>query len=173
MDPSQAYRASKTLAEKAAWSFLSSESPASFDIATVNPPLIFGPVIHQITSAKALNTSVAAFYAYLQGTKSSSDAQAAAGSYVDVRDVARIHVEALCTPEAGGKRFLVSSSSFSYNDLLFELQASEEGHKLLEGEFPKAVKGEMGKESPRQNRIETKRARETFGWQPIATDKML
>jgi hypothetical protein len=41
VDPSQAYRASKTLAEKAAWKFLeehTKDGKAPFDLATVNPP---------------------------------------------------------------------------------------------------------------------------------------
>jgi nucleoside-diphosphate-sugar epimerase len=38
-DPSTGYRASKTLAEKAAWKFVEGEKP-NFDIATINPPLV-------------------------------------------------------------------------------------------------------------------------------------
>jgi len=38
------YRASKTFAEKAAWEFVEKEKP-NFTIATINPPLVFGPVV--------------------------------------------------------------------------------------------------------------------------------
>ena len=56
-----AYRASKTLAEKAAWAFLEEhtvDGKAPFAISTINPPLVFGPIIHQCESAKSLNTYV-------------------------------------------------------------------------------------------------------------------
>jgi nucleoside-diphosphate-sugar epimerase len=40
-DPSTGYRASKTLAEKAAWKFVEEEKP-NFTISTINPPLVSG-----------------------------------------------------------------------------------------------------------------------------------
>ncbi len=52
-----AYRASKTMAERAAWEFVETHKP-SWDLVTVNPPLVFGPIIHQVNSAEKLNTSV-------------------------------------------------------------------------------------------------------------------
>lgn len=76
---------------------------------SVNPPLIFGPVIHQIKNAESLNTSVGAWYQYLIGNKKDEDATNASGMLVDVRDVAQIHVNSLTTAEAGGQRFVVSN----------------------------------------------------------------
>ena len=38
-DPVTGYRASKTLAERAAWQFVDDEKP-NFTIATINPPLV-------------------------------------------------------------------------------------------------------------------------------------
>lgn len=38
--PVVAYGVSKTLAEKAAWGFIKEKNP-SFDLATVNPPMIY------------------------------------------------------------------------------------------------------------------------------------
>lgn len=109
VDGGQAYRASKTLAERAAWKYVESEKP-SFDITTIQPPLIFGPVIHQVPSPDKLNTSVNNFYQFLVGKKSAEDAQAGFGSFVDVRDVAKIHVESLLNDKAGNERFLVATS---------------------------------------------------------------
>lgn len=63
----------------------------------------------QCKSPESLNTSIAAFWAYLNGNKSDEDATQPAGMYVDVRDVAKCHVDALATPEAGNKRFCVSA----------------------------------------------------------------
>lgn len=42
--PVSAYRASKTFAEKASWDFLEKEKP-NFSIATINPPMVFGPIV--------------------------------------------------------------------------------------------------------------------------------
>lgn len=55
-NPSLGYRASKTFAEKAAWEFVEKEKP-NFTLATMNPPLVFGPVNHHLGSLKNLNTS--------------------------------------------------------------------------------------------------------------------
>jgi nucleoside-diphosphate-sugar epimerase len=73
-----AYRASKTLAERAAWDFIEKEKP-QFDLVTVNPPFVLGPVIHQITKPDSLNTSVAAWYACLTGKKTADEVK---GPYV-------------------------------------------------------------------------------------------
>jgi hypothetical protein len=35
------------LAERAAWEFVETNKPG-WDIATINPPLVFGPIIHQV-----------------------------------------------------------------------------------------------------------------------------
>jgi nucleoside-diphosphate-sugar epimerase len=44
-----AYSAGKTFAEKAAWDFLAGKNPA-FDIAVINPPMVFGPVVSSFSS---------------------------------------------------------------------------------------------------------------------------
>jgi nucleoside-diphosphate-sugar epimerase len=42
--PATGYRASKTFAERAAWDFVEKEKP-NFTITTINPPLVFGPIV--------------------------------------------------------------------------------------------------------------------------------
>lgn len=111
-DPSAGYRASKTFAEKAAWEFVEKEKP-NFDIVTINPPLVLGPVVHYLNSLDAINTSNARVRDLIQGKY--KDGIPASGVYlwVDVRDVALAHVKALDTPEAGGKRFFVTAGHFT------------------------------------------------------------
>lgn len=46
--PADAYRASKTLAEKAAWKFVEDNKP-KWDLVTLCPPLVLGPIMHQVT----------------------------------------------------------------------------------------------------------------------------
>ncbi|POY72851.1 hypothetical protein BMF94_4106 [Rhodotorula taiwanensis] len=164
-EASQSYRASKTLAERAAWKFVEEEKP-QFDITTIQPPLIFGPVIHQVPSPDKLNTSVNNFYQFLVGNKSAEDAQNGFGSYVDVRDVAKIHVESLLNDHAGNQRFLVATTDSSYQPLLdtYFNNASDD----LKSAFPKAQQGKPGNSKPKANTIDTSKAQKTFNWKPIA-----
>lgn len=46
-NPAMGYRASKTFAEKAAWEFIEKEKP-NFTLSTINPPLVFGPIVRTI-----------------------------------------------------------------------------------------------------------------------------
>ena len=71
--PPEAYRASKVKAERAAWEFVEKEKP-QFDIVTIMPPLVFGPIEQQVDSPESLNTSVAQWWAYLNGEKSADGA---------------------------------------------------------------------------------------------------
>lgn len=48
-NPSAGYRASKTYAEKAAWEFVEKEKP-NFTLSTINPPLVFGPIVSYVTA---------------------------------------------------------------------------------------------------------------------------
>ncbi|KAL8276994.1 hypothetical protein RQP46_010629 [Phenoliferia psychrophenolica] len=171
-DAFHSYRASKTLAEKAAWKFVddhTKDGVPPFDIATINPPLIFGPVLHDIKSASALNTSVGAFYAYLTGAKKPDEAMTALGGYIDVRDVARLHIDALSTEAAGGKRFIASSGSWYYQ-LGLDVMHKPENADLL-AQFPKAIEGHPHATAPVQNILDASRARDMFSWTPIPLEK--
>lgn len=106
-----AYRGSKKFAELAAWDFVKERKPA-FDIVTLCPPMTFGPIAHPISSLSALNESNAMLWNVASGKEMPV---ARVPFWVDVRDLAVAHVEALFRPEAGGKRFAVSSpEKFSY-----------------------------------------------------------
>ena len=53
------YLASKTLAEKAAWEFVEkNKGKLAWDLVVLNPPYVFGPAIHEVSSPEALNTSL-------------------------------------------------------------------------------------------------------------------
>ncbi|KAG9094180.1 methylglyoxal reductase (NADPH-dependent) gre2 [Ceratobasidium sp. 370] len=110
-NPYAGYYGSKTLAEKAAWKFVETEKP-NFDLVTICPPLVHGPVLQEVTSLKALNTSSAQFYSIFNGEVKQLT-NVGVWLWVDVRDVAKAHVAALEKPEAGGRRFLVSEGTFN------------------------------------------------------------
>jgi nucleoside-diphosphate-sugar epimerase len=59
--PNNAYQASKKFAEKLAWDFMEKEKP-NFDLVTITPPMIYGPLRHSISSVKQLNESNGRIY---------------------------------------------------------------------------------------------------------------
>lgn len=115
--PATAYRASKTLAERAAWDFVRDpKNGVKFDLVTVNPPMVFGPVVHYLASLDAINTSNERVVDCLKGKWRAEGVPStgAAFIWVDVRDVAAAHVKAgLEIPEVGGKRLFVTAGMFS------------------------------------------------------------
>ena len=66
-DGGTAYCASKKFAEKAAWDFVEMEKP-NFDVATICPPMIYGPLDHD-ASLDHLNTSSSDIYRFMNGSQ--------------------------------------------------------------------------------------------------------
>ena len=91
------YVRSKTIAERAAWK-LAEEEGASEKLATVNPGAIIGPLLHRDPSF-----SLQTVQRLLKGTPG---VPRIGFSFVDVRDVADLHVKAMLAPQAGGQRFI-------------------------------------------------------------------
>lgn len=109
-----AYRGSKKFAELAAWDFLREYKPTPrFDIVALCPPMTFGPVAHPITQTSQLNESNAMLWKVASGVQPLPVARVP--FWIDVRDLALAHVEALLRPEVGGRRFIPASPErFSY-----------------------------------------------------------
>ncbi|KAE8390787.1 NAD(P)-binding protein [Aspergillus alliaceus] len=116
MDPAQTYRASKTFAEKAAWDFVEKEKP-NFDIATINPPLVLGPVVPYLNSLDAVNTSNSRISNMVRGNNKDGLPPTGTFLWVDVHDVALAHVRAIEVSEAGGQRFFLVAGLYTNKDL--------------------------------------------------------
>ena len=100
-------------AEKAAWDFVATAAPG-FDLATINNTYTFGPLPRSLAGLEATNTSNQRIRdLVLGGMRDGVPSTAPVFTFVDVRDVARAHVRALATPEAGGHRFYVVGGFFS------------------------------------------------------------
>ncbi|KAF5391121.1 hypothetical protein D9757_003042 [Collybiopsis confluens] len=117
------YRASKSLAEKAAWDFYEKhKASVSWDLVVFNPPFVFGPIIHDISSPSALGTSAGDWYNSVvkpdMGGKSLEVIGTVGGGWVDVRDIALAHALALQKEEAADQRLIISNSEFVYQDFL-------------------------------------------------------
>lgn len=111
-----AYCASKAFAERAAGEFVARERPG-FTVATVCPPMVYGPVEHDVGGGDLrgkLNTSIADIYRLMDGS-SSEPGPTGFPAFADVRDVAEAHLRAYEREEAG--RYLVTSGSFEYRDV--------------------------------------------------------
>jgi len=107
-----AYRGSKKFAELEAWNFLKNEKP-KFDIVTLCPPMTFGPVVHPVRKVQELNESNAMLWKIASGEKPLPVTRVP--FWIDVRDLAEAHVEALLRPDAGNKRYTPASPEhFSY-----------------------------------------------------------
>lgn len=121
-----AYRASKTLAERAAWDFVhqngdANGKPPKFDLVTVNPPLVFGPVVHHLASLDSINTSNERIVALVQGRWRTPDGvlpDTGNVNWVDVRDVAEAHVAAVERPELGGRRLFATAGPYCNRAIL-------------------------------------------------------
>ncbi|WFD22030.1 hypothetical protein MEQU1_000692 [Malassezia equina] len=126
-----AYCASKALAEKAAWDFMEKEKP-SFTLATINPPMVYGPSIQPSIRRANLNTSSAALYNLIND--SAEVPQGMLPPFCHVKDVATAHVRAVELPEAMGRRYLLCGGMFSVNHAL---KFIAEHYPLLQAHLPK------------------------------------
>lgn len=112
------YRASKLFAERAAWEFVEKEKP-DFDICTMCPPLVFGPIVHYLNSLSGLNTSNERFRDLIQGKFKGQDIPpSGVHIWIDVRDLAEAHVKGMELAEAGGERFFVTAGFFNNREIV-------------------------------------------------------
>ncbi|QKX62773.1 uncharacterized protein TRUGW13939_09938 [Talaromyces rugulosus] len=104
------YNVSKTQGEQTAWEFMKTHRP-KFDLTVINPDIITGPMIHPISGSGSINeTNHFAIASFIDGThKTVEDVRFPFYHFVDVRDVAQSHVDALTNPAAGSQRILLIS----------------------------------------------------------------
>ncbi len=120
------YPKSKALAEKAARSFVD-ELPQGerFDLVTVIPSVIIGPPLCGYVApsmgfgGKLLNRE----WPLLPHINM---------NFIDVRDVALVHIRAMELPQAAGKRFLVTAENLWFKDLavLFDKEFRKYGYEV-------------------------------------------
>jgi dihydroflavonol-4-reductase len=130
-----AYEKSKTLAERAAWAFMTSLGATSpMDLAIINPGVVLGPLLSKEWSTsgelvkKLLERSVPAI----------PDVHFA---MADVRDVAKAHVAAMTNPDAGGQRFLCCTNGHSLMEVAKILSSvyAVRGYRVPTRPLPKAL----------------------------------
>tara|TARA_Y100001968_G_scaffold289915_1_gene293285 strand:+ start:328 stop:1341 length:1014 start_codon:yes stop_codon:yes gene_type:complete len=98
-----AYIKSKTIAEKAAWDFLAKLNDESFSMTTINPGMVFGPLLSNDIdgiSAGLITKMITGKYPALPDIYF---------TVVDVRDVAKLHVQSLTNQDSDYKRIIAAS----------------------------------------------------------------
>jgi nucleoside-diphosphate-sugar epimerase len=164
------YYKSKTLAERAAWSFA---AETGLELAVINPGMILGPILGTETG-----TSVGLVQGLLTGRYPAlPDFRV---PVVDVRDVAAAHVSALTVPEAAGERFIIGGAALSMKDIATVLRRDfpTYARKLPKFVLPnwmaglasrfdpglKLIVGELGRDA----RVSSDKARRVLGWRPLS-----
>ncbi|QSZ35555.1 hypothetical protein DSL72_008425 [Monilinia vaccinii-corymbosi] len=136
-----AYQASKKFAELAAWDFMEKERP-DFDLVTLAPPMVYGPLRHSIKNMHDLNQSNARIYnGFINSSKDSELPPNGLHTFADVRDVAEAHLLAATLPEASGQRFIVCEGQISSQNISDILRKNI---PELEERTPKGVPGDKG-----------------------------
>jgi dihydroflavonol-4-reductase len=149
-----AYPLSKTVAERAAWDFIEREGGET-ELVVVNPTFILGP-----TLTTQVRSSLLAIKAMLDGAMPVVPRQRF--GIADVRDVADLHIRAMGTPEATGKRFLALADGPTISWLgLAQILRDRLG--ALAERVP--TEEAPGPEPPALV-IHNDRAREELGWRP-------
>jgi nucleoside-diphosphate-sugar epimerase len=100
----QPYGKSKTLAERAAWDFVTNEG-AGLELSVICPVLVLGPLL-----TSDFSPSILLVQRMLQGAI--PGCPRLNFGIVDVRDVADLHVRAMTDPAAKGERFLAVAGDF-------------------------------------------------------------
>ncbi|MDG2034302.1 MAG: aldehyde reductase [Rhodospirillales bacterium] len=99
------YMKSKTLAEKAAWDFINQQvDETPMELTVISPGGVFGPPLGQNITGQSMSMLDQMLRGKLPMVPN------AAFPMVDVRDVAKLHAEALTLPEASGQRVIVASA---------------------------------------------------------------
>jgi len=164
------YVRSKTIAERAAWDHVRAAG-AEDRLATVEPGAIIGPVLNNDHSF-----SLQAVQRLLDGAMPAIPRLGFA--FVDVRDVADLHIRAMTDPAAAGQRFLATDEFLWIADVaaILRKRLGDRASKvptrmapnllvralsLFDGDL-RSVVGDLGERTYYSNA----KARERLGWQP-------
>ncbi|WNS43461.1 aldehyde reductase [Paenibacillus sp. MMS20-IR301] len=172
------YQKSKTIAEKAAWEFIRREGNR-LELATVNPVGVMGPILgndysHSNGSVRQMLESNQKYV-----PKIYSD-------YVDVRDVADLHILAMLRPEANGERFIASSAeNLSMLDIaaILRKHLGEDAKNVPKAEFPNFIVRAIAVVNPKLRMVASllgqdmstsnQKARQLLGWTPRPAEEAI
>jgi nucleoside-diphosphate-sugar epimerase len=152
------YPRSKAVAERAAWDFIAREG-GDTELTVVNPTFILGPTL--TTRARS---SLQITKAMLDGTMPVVRRQRF--GVADVRDVADLHIRAMATPKAAGRRYLALADGPTISFLQMAQILRERLGPLAE----RAPTQEANGPEPPRLIIHNDRAKQELGWQPRSAE---
>ena len=103
-----AYSASKTYAERAVWEFKETVKP-QFSVSTVLFPIVYGPPIHDVTY-EGLGSSISYAKKLIELPNDTKEIPTSFRVNVDVRDVARTHVQSVSNPMFDNTRSVLAAN---------------------------------------------------------------
>lgn len=170
------YQKSKTLSEKAAWDYTAGEGKG-LELSVVNPVAVLGPVLDADYSH-----SIRLIHQMLNGEIKGLPKMRF--GYVDVRDVADLHLRAMVDPAAAGERFLAASGpAVSMLDIarMLRRQFGERAGRVPTREIPSWLIRLTATVNPALRMVvpflglvkeaSHDKATRLLGWQPRGTDE--
>jgi len=161
--PVSIYSASKALAEKAVWKFYEEQKArVKWDVVSLNPPLIFGPILHKVECPESLNESMTLWNAMVIKGPECQDILAHGGNvWVDARDVAAAHLAAMEKEEVGGRRFILAArgNEFKWQDWV----------NIVHGIDPNLPTGDASyraQDVVHYTQVATSKAQDVLDWHP-------
>jgi dihydroflavonol-4-reductase len=160
-----AYVRSKTLAEQAAWNFVSKDAP-DMHLTTINPGFVLGAPLDQ-----HFGTSIQVIERLLRGKDPMLPD--IGFSTVDVQDVAEMHVTVINKPETFGQRIMTVDSFLTFKDIAQAVKAAFPSRRIPTRVAPNFLIRILGRFDPtiksiipglgRVDKIDNSRARATIG----------
>ncbi|OQE16519.1 hypothetical protein PENFLA_c027G09326 [Penicillium flavigenum] len=111
-----AYRASKVVAERAAWDYVRDNS-VQYQLVTLCPGMVFGRMIHPISSLSQLNASNQIVWQVLSAGNEGEIPPTKAPVWIDVEDLSETSIKALTFSGTGHERFLVTQGSYDTQEI--------------------------------------------------------
>ena len=173
-----AYIKSKTIAEKAAWEFIENQSDKSFSLTTIHPGMVFGPLLNNDldgASASLINNLITGKFPALPDLYF---------TVVDVRDVAKLHVQSLKNKESDNKRIIATSSNsiafLEISKILREFGFDKAPKNLIPNKvinslapFNKEMKSTALMIKRGSYKVDISETKSLFDWNPIPLRKTL
>lgn len=177
-DTVASYQKSKTLSERAAWKFIEEEGKG-MELSVINPTGVYGPVL-----SANFSHSIQPVYQMLKGSMKACPK--IHSGYVDVRDVADLHLRAMTMPEAKGQRFIaVAGNAVSMLDIaaILHKNLGNKAAKVPTGEIPNWLMRILGLFN-RQiaslipylgmiKQTSSEKAKKMLNWQPRSTEEAI
>ncbi|KAI5963150.1 GRE2 [Candida pseudojiufengensis] len=157
------YRASKSLAEQEAWSFIKNHQ-VNFKLSTINPVFVFGPQLFDSEVKSELNTSSEVINKIIN-LKPDDKIPPFKGGWIDVRDVAKAHLLAFEKNDAEGERIILYNGNFTDQTILDFINS-----KFPKLNLPKGDPGSDKKALESVPKVDDSKSRRILGFKYIDFD---